>query len=74
MLRKKALRLFLKWQDIKKKDSVKLWFWQDVLAQRYHEEIKTEIPEVDICIGTTAIDSIVSALMITLKNIRRKNI
>ena len=22
------------------------------LAQRYHEEIKTEIPEVDICIGT----------------------
>ena len=44
------------------------------LAQRYHEEIKTEIPEVDICIGTTAIDSIVSALMITLKNIRRKNI
>lgn len=32
------------------------------LAQRYHEEMEEEIPEVDICIGTTAIDSIVSAL------------
>ena len=32
------------------------------LAQRYHEEIQLEIPEIDICIGTTAIDSIVEAL------------
>lgn len=32
------------------------------LAQRYHEEIKEEIPEIDICIGTTAIDSIAEAL------------
>ncbi len=32
------------------------------LAQRYSEEIKTEIPEIDICIGTTAIDQIATAL------------
>lgn len=32
------------------------------LAQRYHEEIKSEIPEIDICIGTTAIDSIAEAI------------
>ena len=32
------------------------------LAQRYHEEIKTEIPEIDICIGTTAIDEIANAI------------
>ena len=32
------------------------------LAQRYYEEIKEEIPEIDICIGTTAIDSIAKAL------------
>lgn len=32
------------------------------LAQRYYDEIKTEIPEIDICIGTTAIDGIVQAL------------
>lgn len=32
------------------------------LAQRYYYEIKEEIPEIDICIGTTAIDSIADAL------------
>lgn len=32
------------------------------LAQRYIDEIEEEIPEIDICIGTTAIDSIVEAL------------
>lgn len=32
------------------------------LAQRYHEEIDEEIPEIDICIGTTAIDSIADAI------------
>lgn len=32
------------------------------LAQRYHDEIKEEIPEIDICVGTTAIDSIAEAL------------
>ena len=42
------------------------------LAQRYHEEIKTEIPEVDICIGTTAIDSIVSALDDYFKEHKKK--
>ena len=31
------------------------------LAQRYREEIQTEIPEVDVIIGTTAIDEIVKA-------------
>lgn len=32
------------------------------LAQRYYNEIKTEIPEIDICIGTTAIESVAEAL------------
>lgn len=32
------------------------------LAQRYEEEIKTELPEVDAVLGTMAIDEIVSAL------------
>lgn len=32
------------------------------LAQRYYQEIEIEIPEIDICIGTTAIDEIVNAL------------
>lgn len=32
------------------------------LAQRYYNEIKSEIPEIDICIGTTAIDSVAKAI------------
>lgn len=32
------------------------------LAQRYHEEIRTEIPEVDAILGTTAIEHIVEAV------------
>ena len=30
------------------------------LAQRYHEEIKKELPEVDIIIGTTAYESLIT--------------
>jgi len=32
------------------------------LAQRYAEEIKTELPEVDVILGTTAIEDIVKAV------------
>lgn len=32
------------------------------LAQRYHAEIENEIPEIDICIGTTAFNRITEAL------------
>lgn len=37
------------------------------LAQRYHEEIRAEIPEVDAILGTTAIEHIVEAVDEVLK-------
>ena len=37
------------------------------LAQRYADEIKKEMPEVDAIVGTTAIDSIASAVDEVLK-------
>ena len=43
------------------------------LAQRYYEEIKNEIPEIDICIGTTAIDSIAKALDDFFENQKKLN-
>lgn len=43
------------------------------LAQRYYEEIKTEIPEIDICIGTTAIDSIAEAIKEFFENKKKVN-
>lgn len=32
------------------------------LAQRYHEEIKKELPEVDVIIGTTAYESLIESI------------
>lgn len=40
------------------------------LAQRYHEEIREEIPEVDAILGTTAIEHIVEAVEEVLKDKR----
>ena len=40
------------------------------LAQRYHEEIREEIPEVDAILGTTAIEHIVEAVEGVLKDKR----
>ena len=37
------------------------------LAQRYHDEIRTEIPEVDAIVGTTAFDEIATAIMSVLQ-------
>ena len=50
MLKKKAFTIFLRWLNCVKQ------------AQRYKEEVQTEIPEVDAIIGTTAIDAIVETL------------
>ena len=45
-----------------KNDRCKALVLAGCLAQRYHEEIKDEIPEIDICIGTTAFDDIAKTL------------
>ena len=45
-----------------KSDRCKALVLAGCLAQRYHDEIKDEIPEIDICIGTTAFDDIAKTL------------
>ena len=45
-----------------KNDKCKALVLAGCLAQRYHEEIADEIPEIDICIGTTAFDDIANTL------------
>ncbi len=47
---------------LKKSGSLKTLVAAGCLAQRYKEEIQKEIPEVDVIIGTTAIDEIAQAL------------
>ncbi len=46
----------------KEEGSCKALVLAGCLAQRYIDEIEEEIPEIDICIGTTAIDKVVEAI------------
>ena len=48
--------------ELKKQGTLKALVVTGCLAQRYKEEIQTEIPEVDCILGTTAIDQIVEAV------------
>ena len=70
--KEESVETILEMAEKKKAGQCKALVLAGCLAQRYHEEIKTEIPEVDICIGTTAIDSIVSALDDYFKEHKKK--
>ena len=48
--------------ELRKAGDIKALIVTGCLAQRYKEEVQTEIPEVDAIIGTTAIDAIVETL------------
>lgn len=48
--------------EYKKSGQLKALIVTGCLAQRYHDDIKKEIPEVDAIVGTLAIDSIVFAI------------
>lgn len=45
-----------------KEDKCKLLVAAGCLAQRYHDEIKTEIPEVDVIIGTMGYEELISSI------------
>lgn len=47
---------------LKETAKLKLLIAAGCLAQRYHDEIQTEIPEVDVILGTMAIDRIAEAV------------
>ena len=60
--KEESINTLLEMSELKKSGQVKALIAAGCLAQRYHDEIKIEIPEVDVIIGTTAIDKIVDAL------------
>jgi ribosomal protein S12 methylthiotransferase len=45
-----------------KKDRCKILVCTGCLAERYHEDIEKELPEVDVVVGTSAYDQLVDAL------------
>ena len=60
--KEESINTLISMGELKKTGQVKALIAAGCLAQRYKEEIITEIPEVDAIIGTTAIDTIVQTI------------
>lgn len=60
--KEESVNTILEMAQLKKEGRLKALIVTGCLAQRYQEEIQKEIPEVDVILGTTAIDGIVEAM------------
>ena len=60
--KEESINTLLEMAELRKSGQLKALVAAGCLAQRYREEIQKEIPEVDVIIGTTAIDEIVKAV------------
>ena len=60
--KEESVNTLLEMAELKKGGKLKVLVAAGCLAQRYQSEIREEIPEVDVIIGTTAIDQIVEAV------------
>ena len=60
--KEESIHNILEMAELRKAGDIKDMIVTGCLAQRYKEEVQTEIPEVDAIIGTTAIDAIVETL------------
>lgn len=65
--KEESINTILEMAELKKQGTLKALVVTGCLAQRYKEEIQTEIPEVDCILGTTAIDQIVDAVKSVLE-------
>ncbi|MBQ6787160.1 MAG: 30S ribosomal protein S12 methylthiotransferase RimO [Lachnospiraceae bacterium] len=72
--KEESINTILEMAELKKSGNIKALLVTGCLAQRYKEEIQTEIPEVDAIVGTTAIDSIVEALEEVLEGKKQNHI
>ena len=59
--KQESINTLLEMAELRKSGAVKALIAAGCLAQRYREEIQKEIPEVDVIVGTTAIDAIADA-------------
>lgn len=60
--KEESINAILEMAELKKQGQIKALIVTGCLAQRYREEIQTEIEEVDAIIGTSAIETIVQTL------------
>lgn len=69
--KEESINTLLELAELKKTGSLKALIAAGCLAQRYREEIRREIPEVDALIGTMAIDTVTEAVEETLSGKRK---
>ena len=60
--KEESIQTLLEFAEDRKSGRLKALVACGCLAQRYHEEIQKEIPEVDAVVGTNAIEDVVAAL------------
>ena len=65
--KEESINTILEMAELKKSGDIEMLIVAGCLAERYREEIQTEIPEVDAVLGTTAIDEVVN----TMNNVSR---
>lgn len=71
--KEESVNTLLSMAELKKDGHLRVLIAAGCLAQRYREEIQKEIPEVDVIIGTTAIDEIVQAVEEVLEKGQAQN-
>lgn len=72
--KQESINTLIEMGELRKSGKIKALIATGCLAQRYSEEIRKEIPEVDAVLGTMAIDEIVTALDTALEGKGRDHI
>lgn len=70
--KEESIQTLLEMGQLKESGKCKVLIAAGCLAQRYHKEIATEIPEVDGIVGTASYDSIVSVVEAALQKERKE--
>lgn len=60
--KEESINMLIEMAGYKETGKCRLLVAAGCLAQRYHEEIKKELPEVDVIIGTTAYESLIGSI------------
>lgn len=60
--KEESINMLIEMAGYKETGKCRLLVATGCLAQRYHEEIKKELPEVDVIIGTTAYESLIGSI------------
>ena len=60
--KEESINTIIELGELKEKGQLKAVIVCGCLAQRYADQIRTELPEVDVIVGTMAIDEIVAAV------------